>query len=226
MRIINELLKFIYPECCEVCGRLLLTTEAIICSGRFLDLPRTNYHTIVENPVAQLFWGRVQISAASSYFYFLKGSAYQPLLHRLKYKGKFKIGEVLGRYYAGELQGTDFMRNDIIIPVPLHSKKLTQRGYNQSECIAMGVSVVSEIPVQTDILIREKQTDTQTRRGRFDRYLNMAGNFRVTDPSSVKDRNILLIDDVVTTGSTVEACAEELLKSGCASVSLLTLAVA
>lgn len=227
MIILKELLKFFYPYNCEVCGRLLLENEEILCSYCYLDLPRTNFHQYPEdNPVAEGFWGRVNISRASSYFFFHKGSFYQVLLHRLKYEGQKQIGIVLGKNYATELAGSPFLRADFIIPVPLYLSRQRKRGYNQSAMIGSGISEFSGIPLMNGILIRTCSTESQTRKNRFDRFLNMEGKFSVTDNKYISGKHILLIDDVITTGSTLESCAQELLDEGCREISILSLAVA
>jgi len=226
MRLYRDLVYFFFPHCCEVCGRLLLGGEEIMCSYCYLDLPRTNFHKRGDNPVEQLFWGRVEIRHATSFFFFNKGSEYQQLLHKLKYKGYGQIGEYLGRIFASEIRETVFAGADCIIPVPLHPRKKRKRGYNQSEKIGHGMGEVLGIPQLIDVLIRSENTDSQTRRGRFERYLNMKGRFIVRDKSVIEGKVVILLDDVVTTGSTVEACAQVLLDAGCEAVLLATVAVA
>lgn len=226
MSIIDDILNFLYPRHCEVCGRLLGQGEKILCSFCLIDIPRTNFHRKEKNPVSEVFWGRVNINQASAFFYYSKGSSYQKLLHKLKYKGREDIADYLGKLYASELIGSRFMEYDYLIPVPLHPKKEKIRGYNQSEKIAGGFSSVSEIPVLTGVLVRHKNTSTQTRKGRFDRYLNMEGMFGLKKNEKIKDQNILLIDDVITTGATLESCAHVLLDGGCQSVGVLGLGTA
>lgn len=226
MKILKEVLNFFFPFQCEVCGRLLGEQEKIICLYCFLELPRTNFHNSPENVVSQLFWGRVNISHSASWFYFTKGSPYQKLIHKLKYKGRKDIGFELGKVYGHELKGSPFVKADIIIPVPLHPSRLKKRGYNQSEFIGMGLAETLAIPIKADNLIRENSTESQTRKNRFERFLNMEGKFKVKDVNQVLGKSILLVDDVVTTGSTLEACATILLEAGCLEVNVLTLAVA
>lgn len=226
MRILKDIMFFVFPECCEVCGRLLSGGEKIICSPCLLGLPRTNFHMETDNPVAKLFWGRVSIALATSWFYFNKGSDYRHLLHRLKYQGRADIGIYLGKLFASELIDSGFVKADMLIPVPLHPKKQRKRGYNQSIKISEGMRAVLNIPVNGTALIRSSDTDTQTRRNRFDRFLNMKDKFEVRNPDQIAGKTILLIDDVVTTGSTLEACTQVLLESGCKEVMVATLAVA
>lgn len=197
-----------------------------MCSFCYLGMPRTNFHLDPNNPVAKLFWGRVNIENATSWFYFNKGSDYQSLLHKLKYQGFGEMGLYLGKSFASEIVNTEFANTDLMIPVPLHPRKQRKRGYNQSQKIAQGMQQILNIPLETQALIRSKFTDTQTRRNRFDRFLNMQDKFSITDSEKIKDQKILLIDDVVTTGSTLEACAQLLLDEGCAGVLAATIAVA
>jgi len=226
MRFFVDLLNLIYPVKCEVCGRLLAESERAICSLCYLRLPRTNYHLDDANPMVQLFWGRARVLHASSYFFFYKGSPYQSLLHKLKYGGNKNIGFTLGKLFAAELINTFFSTADLMIPVPLHPKKQKKRGYNQSEMIARGLNVLFAMELNTKILIRTGFAATQTNKGRFDRYLNMKEQFQVTEPEELKGKSVLLIDDVVTTGSTLEACAQALLEAGCGDLNILCLAIA
>lgn len=226
MKWLKDIEFFFFPPCCEVCGRLLNEGEKIMCSYCYLGLPRTNFHLDPDNPVAKLFWGRVNIEKATSWYYFNKGSDYQGLLHKLKYQGFGEMGVYLGKSFASEIRNTAFARADLMIPVPLHSRKQRKRGYNQSQKIALGMQQIFDIPLETHILTRSTFTDTQTRRSRFDRFLNMQDKFNINNHEKIKAKKILLIDDVVTTGSTLEACAQLLLDEGCGSVLVATVAVA
>jgi ComF family protein len=226
MNILKDILNFFYPRQCDVCGRLLGKEEKVLCSFCVVDIPRTNFHTKERNPVSEVFWGRVSIDHSSAFFYYFKGSGYQKLLHKLKYNGREDIGEFLGKLYASELVGSVFMEYDYVVPVPLHPKKEKLRGYNQSEKIANGFSFVSEIPVLNGVLVRHKNTSTQTRKGRFDRYLNMEDMFSLNGADKIKNQRILLIDDVITTGATLEACSHVLLNGGCQSLGVIGLGTA
>lgn len=147
------------------------------------------------------------------------------MIHQLKYNGVKEIGTELGRIYAGSLKSSGFLDDiDLIIPVPLHPSKKRQRGFNQSDLIAQGISDVSAISVDTNLLIRKKAAKTQTRKSRYDRWTNVQDIFRITDEKRLKGLHILLVDDVITTGSTVEACANELLKAENTKVSVAALA--
>ena len=226
MNLFQSILNFFYPLQCEVCGRLLTDGEKILCTGCLLELPRTNFHLDPSNPVAVLFWGRVYITFAASYYYFNKGSRFQTLIHKLKYEGRADIGTELGRCYGDELKHSVFNAIDMVMAVPLHPVKERQRGYNQSEVIAAGICERLCKPLITGNLIRQVFTETQTRKSRFERFMNMEGKFTVRDRAQIQGKHILLVDDVITTGSTLEACAQVLLNAGCAAVSVLSLGVA
>jgi len=171
-------------------------------------MPRTNYAQDSDNPLAQIFWGRVRLEGVSSLFRFEKGSRYQTLLHLLKYKGARKVGKYLGLLLGSELLNSSFEEVDYIVPVPLHKKKERLRGYNQSYIIAEGVSEQLNKPIINTILIRIKHTDSQTNKARWERYENLENGFQLgSDFEEYSNKTLLLIDDVLTTGSTLEACA-------------------
>lgn len=226
MQLANDFLQFFFPDLCVACGQILNKTEKVLCTHCFLHIPRTGFHKDDENPVSELFWGRVKIEHTASFFYFNKGSAYQPLIHKLKYSGRSDIGIELGKAFGAELRKSVFTQADIIIPVPLHPKKLKKRGYNQSEMIAKGLSLSLNIPVNTKSLFRGESTETQTRKSRFDRFRNVEGKFLTRDAEVLEGKHIILTDDVVTTGSTLEACAIAILEIKNTRVSIVTLAVA
>ncbi|WP_423129510.1 ComF family protein [Gaoshiqia sp. Z1-71] len=220
-------LELIFPRICVVCGQRLIQTEQHLCLSCLLHLPRTNFHTQRDNPMERLFYGRVPIENASAYFEFRKGSDYQKILHRLKYQGQKEIGEYLGERFGYEISGSDvFSKTDLICPVPLHPKKERKRGYNQSYHIALGLSKALNTPVDHTNLRRTIYTDTQTRRSRFNRWQNVEGIFDVADPGLFDGKHLVLVDDVITTGSTLEACATAILRQCQAKISILTLAIA
>lgn len=225
-RIFNDFLGLFFPELCVVCNKHLLVQEKLICTECLYHLPKTNFHNDAENPVAQLFWGRTKLEHATAYFYFNKGSQYQEMMHHFKYHGKKEIGFILGKTFGLQLKDSPFNDIDIVIPVPLHPKKLKKRGYNQSDWIAMGIANSLEKMASTDNLIRSVETTTQTRKSRFERWQNVDNIFRLKEPDLIKGRHILLVDDVVTTGSTLEACANAILEIDGTKVSIATLAVA
>ncbi len=190
-------------------------------------MPRTNYHLDENNPIARLFWGRCKIEKAAAFSFYNRGSRIRNLIHNLKYKGIKEIGYELGKIYGTVLHNSGFTSGmDIIIPVPLHQSKEKQRGFNQSEIISAGLSEAAGLPVNSKILERKIVTTTQTRKSRYERWKNVEGIFNVTDPLKISGKHILLVDDVITTGSTLESCVNELLKTEGVKVSVVALAVA
>lgn len=226
-RILDDILELLYPQLCITCGERLVSQEKFLCMKCWFDLPVSNFHLNEENKVAQLFWGRVQIDHATSYFHYRKGSRYQKLIHCIKYKGMKELGLDTGRKFGDVLTESEkFSRVDWIVPVPLHPKKEKARGFNQSEWIARGIAEAMKKPMHANNLHRKIFTTTQTRKNRFERWQNVDGIFGVKNRDEFENRHVLLIDDVVTTGSTLEACAYELLKIRGAKVSIATLAFA
>jgi ComF family protein len=221
----DDFVSLLFPRLCYGCGNHLMRNEKLICTECYILIPRTNYHLKPDNPVSQLFWGRCLIERAATFSFYTKDSRIKELIHQLKYKGIKEVGSELGRIYARTLKSSRFLEDiDVIIPVPLHPSKKRQRGFNQSDIISQGISEVSGVPVETRLLVRKTVSRTQTRKSRFDRWTNVQDIFRVTDQSRVRNRHILLVDDVITTGSTLEACANELLKVENVKVSVVALA--
>lgn len=223
----NDLLELFFPSLCVTCGNRLVSQEKFICIDCLLDLPVTNFHLEPENKVAQLFWGRVQIENATAWFHFRKGSKYQQLIHFLKYKGLKELGFECGKRLGQSLADSESFANiDAIVPVPLHPKKLRKRGYNQSEWIAKGISEAMKKPVYAGNLYRKVHTSTQTKKSRLERWQNVEGIFAVKDAGAFTGKHLLLVDDVATTGATLESCAVEVLKMEHTKVSIATLAYA
>jgi ComF family protein len=176
-------------------------------------MPKTGFGDCDTNPVSKIFWGRVPVRAGTSLFRFEKGSAYQELLHDLKYRGNRRAGLYLGRLLGQELKHTRFSDCDLIIPVPLHRRRQKKRGYNQSEIIARGASDITGIPVAGQLVGRKKNVRSQTKMNRQERFENMAKAFILNDyTSNLNGKKILIIDDIITTGATLEACSELLFK--------------
>jgi ComF family protein len=223
----SDFFNLLYPDLCVICGENLLKNEHHICLNCLHEIPKTNYHLIVDNPIEKRFWGKVPIFRGTAFFFFQKGSPFQKLLHALKYKDLKQIGETLGKYAAADLlESPDFTAIDVIIPVPLHPKKYRKRGYNQSEWIGKGISQILEKPQDTTTLIRVRENLTQTKKSVFERYENTEGIFQISNKESLIGKHILLVDDVLTTGSTLEACVNALLQIEGVKVSIFTLAVA
>ena len=224
---LDDVISLLYPPICITCGERLNSQEKYVCWNCWSDLPVSRFRNDGDNKVAQLFWGRVRIEKVTSFYKYHKGSRYQKLIYFIKYKGLKELGREMGVRFGHSL-AEDMIFNDIdlIVPVPLHLRKLKKRGFNQSEWIANGIAFVLQKPVVADNLLREVHTATQTRKGRFERWQNVEGIFCIKDPSVFEGRHVLLIDDVVTTGSTLEACAIELLRIKNTKVSIATLAFA
>lgn len=224
---LGSFLSLLFPRCCIVCGRPLAKGEECICALCNIRLPRTGYHLQADNPVEQCFWGQIPLERGASFFFYRKGSDYRRILHQLKYSGQKEVGAVMGRYMASELLPSGFFRGiDVIIPVPLHKKKEQIRGYNQSEWIARGIADVTGIPVDADSVLRHKNTETQTRKSTFERRENMEGVFSLRHPGQFAGKHVLIVDDVLTTGSTTVACASCMTGVEGVRFSVLTLAVA
>lgn len=216
-----------FPVTCITCGKRLASFSDILCLQCEYNLPRTGFMDYANNPVSRAFWGRIPVEMGTSLLRFDKGSSYQSLLHELKYKGNRRVGYYLGRLLGKELINSPFSSCDIMVPVPLHPKRHRKRGYNQSEIIARGISLATGIPVVTDLLERTVHHHSQTSLGRYERFMNISGNFRVcTNAPNVNGMKILLVDDVVTTGSTLEACGLELLTKFRCLIYMVTLSCA
>ena len=190
-------------------------------------MPKTNYHLLQDNPVEKRFWGKVPVERATSFLFFQKGSDFQKLIHELKYRGNKEVGVTMGKFAAADLlDSDDFKSIDLIVPVPLHEKKEAKRGYNQSEMICNGIAEILGMPVVTDNLYRTAENTTQTRKSVFERYENTQGIFGLKNPAEFEGKHILIVDDVLTTGSTVEACIQALLQAKNTRISVFTLAIA
>jgi ComF family protein len=223
----NDLIALFFPELCAACGRNLYRNERVICTNCIYHLPLTNFHSDPENKMARQLWGRFPFVQTIAFLYFRKGSRIQNLMHQLKYKKNQETGIRLGELYAYDLKrSTIFKQADLIIPVPLHPSKLKKRGYNQSECIANGISSILNIPVSNNNLIRTENTETQTKKSRYARYENLINAFSIKDKSEFINQHIMLVDDVMTTGATLEACSILLQKIEGVRISICTIAYA
>lgn len=217
----------LYPQACEACGRPLIDGEQVLCSYCRYEIPLTNFWESTDNPAAKLFWGKVELEQVSSFFYFTKASRYQQLMHKLKYKGRREIGVYLGKLYGQYILKSPLYNSiDAIIPLPLHTKRIAKRGYNQSEEIAGGIGATLQKPVLSTALQRNVYTETQTNKNRMERWKNVENVFSVAKPELLADRHILLVDDILTTGATLEACVSSILQAVSCKISIATLAYA
>ena len=223
----DDFISLLFPRLCYGCGNHLMRNENLICTECYVVIPRTGYHTEAENPVARLFWGRCLIEKAAVFSFYNRGSRIRSLIHNLKYKGIREIGLELGRIYGLSLKSSGFSSDiDLIIPVPIHQSKKRIRGFNQSELISKGISEATGLPVDVFSLTRNIVSETQTKRSRYERWINVEGIFHVSAPEELRGKHLLLVDDVITTGSTIESCANELLKVEGVKVSVVALAYA
>lgn len=225
--IVQDFLSLIYPNPCLACLNTLVKGEDIICSHCLLDMPKTNFHKQSINPLHDRLSLRFPLRHAFAYYYFKKGSKVQELLHQLKYRQHPEIGQKIGRVLAQELVDQKLEKAfDLIVPVPLHPSRKRSRGYNQSEEFAKGISEGLHIPYVDSFIKRTVKTPTQTRKSKLSRWQNVSEVFEMKKDEEVKGRRILLVDDVVTTGATLEACSLSLLRAGCSEISIACIAMA
>lgn len=226
-KTLDNLLDLFFPKLCILCNDPLVEGEEHFCLKCLCDLPRTGYDYLQENPASYLFTGKVDICHAAAFLRYEKGGHVQQLIHALKYHDDkeigFRLGRMTGLHYRQAILSDV---PDLLLPVPLHPKKRKKRGYNQSEWIARGINSVLQLPIDTTSLCRIRQTETQTHKQIYERWLNVQEIFSVTDAHALEDKHILLIDDVITTGSTIGACAEALLAVPGVRVSVIGVAIA
>ena len=224
----HRLLDLISPRLCVVCGHRLTVTEEVICAHCNFHLPRTGFqHNAYENDMAKLFWGQIPIERATAFFYYEAHAETANILYELKYKDHPEIGEIFGRMFAAEIKSAGFFDGiDGIVPVPLAKKRQRQRGYNQSEEIAQGISEITGLPIYKKVVKRISFKGSQTNKGRWDRQENVERVFDLIDAEAVSNKHLLLIDDVVTTGATCIACAKVLCQSANVRISILSLGFA
>lgn len=224
---LNGFIHLFYPRLCEGCSSPLVTGEEVLCLSCNMEVPRTAYHHIADNDTAMRFAGRIPYSHATSFAYFTNEGLLQHLLHGLKYKNKKEIGVWLGKQFGHDLAHTEWGGDiDGIIPVPLHHKKEVQRGYNQSLLIAEGLSEILGIPILDKALARGRHTESQTRKSRAERMQNMQDAFVIKQAEVLRNKHLLLLDDVLTTGATLESCALTLLTIPGVKVSFATIGIA
>ncbi len=225
INIAKDFVNLFIPEKCSYCGINLHRYEQSVCKMCLNQLAKTNYHKYKFNKVNEIFWGRVNLQYAYSHYLYIKGGILQNLIHQIKYNGAKELAVALGKEVAYELAETGIPDTiDIITSVPLHTKKLLSRGYNQSDLIAMGIADILNVPFSNEIIKRTVYTDTQTKKNREQRWQNVKDAFEVSDKNLVENKHIAVVDDVLTTGATLEACVSKLLMYENVKVSIITLA--
>lgn len=223
--MIHDFISLLFPEYCLMCEEGLKKEEKLICIHCRYKLPKTHSHLDNENYIARKFWGKLPVRYAWAYLKFTKKGNVQRILHKLKYDGYAEVGELLGKWYGYELKEAGLEKEfDLILPVPLHISKLKKRGYNQSDTIAKGMSEAMQVEWSEKVLIKNIASETQTKKKRLERWENVEKVFDITNKDKIIGKRILLVDDVVTTGSTLEACCKLLLDEGCKEVSIATIA--
>jgi ComF family protein len=222
-RYVYSCADLFFPKPCPGCGAHS-QPESFICHSCRAALPVTGFINQPGNPVEKIFYGRVPVEAAAALFYFTKNGLLQHILFALKYRNQPEAGRLLGRMMGEAIDGSGrFAGVDLLMPLPLHPRKEKQRGYNQAAILCEAICAVTRIPVCSDILIRRQFTRTQTHQDRLHRWQNMEQVFALSNPSVLYNRRVLLIDDVITTGATLEASAVLLTGAGC-RLSVLTAA--
>ncbi|WP_010227510.1 ComF family protein [Gillisia marina] len=221
----QDLINLFYPNICQICDTELHKNQNIICTNCVNELPVTNFHLDNENPVKKVFYGRLPIHNATSLLIFKKKGSVQKLIHRLKYRGHREIGTYLGAWLGAELAFTDSYKDiDLVIPVPLHKKKLRSRGFNQVEEFGKEIAKAMNIQYVDDVLLKKSFSSTQTLKTRIARWGNIEESFVLVNPEKIKNKHILLVDDLITTGATLEACADAILEAENVKISIATMA--
>lgn len=222
---LNDLLHLFFPHVCTGCGTDVLDQQQMLCLRCLNELPSTNFFNQPGNPVEQVFYGRIDITNAGAAYYFTKESLMQNIIVQLKYRGNKEIGIFLGKFMGNLLlNSANFSGIDVLVPLPLNPIREKKRGYNQATALCNGIASVLNKPVVDNNVHRTVYTETQTHKDRISRWENMDGIFAIRNPSSLEHKHILLVDDVVTTGATLEACGAEILKINGTTLSIATLA--
>jgi len=230
MHLVKDLkeafLQLFFPHCCAGCGSVRLHSDSQLCFRCLAALPETVFERMPGNPVEKTFWGRLPLQAATAHYYFTKQSLVQHILHQLKYKGNRELGWQLGRIMGIQLLQSGRFQADALVPLPLFPDRERKRGYNQSALLCEGIAEILRIPVWQDAVIRPLYTSTQTRKGRMERWKNMEGKFLLADAQRLRQHKILLVDDVITTGATLEACGAVILQAEGVELSVAALCYA
>lgn len=222
---LKKVSHLLYPHNCEGCGTDVLNEDAVLCTKCLFELPETNFCNTQNNPVEKTFYGRLNIENAAAAYYFTRDSLLQHLMIELKYRNNKEVGFYLGKQLGYQLQQANrFKEVDVLIPLPLNPKKEIKRGYNQAAIICEGIALVWQKTILKDVVIRTQFTETQTQQDRIHRWQNMQNVFAVSDKKAIAGKHILLVDDVVTTGATLEACGNAILKIENTKLSIATVA--
>lgn len=222
----HDFLNLLYPKLCHACDSSLKSNEHILCTSCLHAIPVADHHLEKDNPVEKIFFGRIRVENATSLLLFEKKGMVQKLIHNLKYRGHEEIGSFLGAWLGSELkQIPEWQQVTTIIPVPLHKKKLKIRGYNQVTGFGRELAKALEVPFRDDILLKVSATQTQTLKKRLARWGSIDETFVLENSSSLENAHVLLVDDLVTTGATLEACAQKLLNIPQMKISIATMAV-
>ncbi|MFE3848204.1 ComF family protein [Flavobacterium sp. LB3P45] len=223
----ESIINLFFPKVCSGCSSFLLSNENVICTVCRHNIPLTNHHLNPENDAFKKFYGRIPVIHTSALFYFHKKGIVQELIHNLKYKGHEEIGTVLGEWYAEDLKNIKLLQSvDEIIPVPLHPKKLKERGYNQVTAFGTALSASLNLDYNDSLLIRNVYSKTQSKKSLLGRTEGIETIFDVSFTEKKHNKHFLLIDDVITTGATLEACSRALLKIPGAKISIICMAMA
>lgn len=213
LTLLENLTHLFFPRFCPGCGSDAVQPKQILCLNCMMELPETGFFGIDENPVKHIMTGRLPLQKAASLYYCARVSKLHNMIHELKYKHNRDVGIFLGEMVGRQMVRSGWQDNiDLIVPIPLHLKRERIRGYNQTEIIAQGIANITAIPIITDAVIRKMYTQTQTKKGRSDRIANMEDKFQVVIPEKLEAKHVLLIDDLITTGATLEFCGLEILK--------------
>ncbi len=225
MQFFKEIYHLFFPKICLCCSEQLLKNEKTICLKCRFELPTTNFTEEKDNKVEQTFFGRIPLEFATALLFYKTKGISQQLIYQLKYYRHQEVGVFLGDWLGHELKNSKrFVSVDYIVPVPLHAKRLKTRGYNQLTTFGLSLSKIIGATYIKGVLIRKTVTETQTLKQRFDRWKNVQEIFHLTDVKFFENKHVLLIDDVITTGATLEACALQLLKAKNVKVSIATMA--
>ncbi len=222
----NELIDFCFPRFCLVCERRLIQQEKHVCLSCLAELPYTHNYQTRKSLIKERLFLRIPYKEAVALLYFRKEGNTQKIIHAIKYFGEKECGVFMGKMLAEQLmQQAIFQTIDYIIPLPLHKSKYRKRGYNQSECIAKGIAQILQKPIRTDLLMKIKATESQTHQNAEERWINVKNSFKLLHPEVLEGKHVLLVDDVLTTGATIEAAAQCLLQAANTSISIASLAI-